>query len=187
VQFFVNSIWCVIIFSLRVVHVSTCGSHLVGLLHNARLVILYGFERVLRGEIALQDAAVYIQLGPPSDSQYLAFENGRIAAATAYGVFVLSPRHDTDEPRNSSPSAGTLISGIDISRAMSFNHCTTLGNISCLQMTDTGLFLTWDPDVTCSLEVGDFATYNRALENPEYHGPDDEAKSTVFGVDFVQV
>lgn len=62
---------------------SSNGSHLVALLHSSRLVIVYDFERLLRGEIALHNAVVDVQLGSTlASSEYLAFENGRIAVAT---------------------------------------------------------------------------------------------------------
>jgi hypothetical protein len=71
-----------------VAHVSDCGSHLVALLHSSRLIVLYNFERVIKGEISLQDAMEEIQLGPNYYSAiYLAFANDRIAVATVRPFF----------------------------------------------------------------------------------------------------
>jgi hypothetical protein len=68
---------------LLTVHVSSCGSHLVALLRRSRLLIVYNFECVIRGEIDLNDAIVDVQLGQPFySSVYLAFEDNRIAVAT---------------------------------------------------------------------------------------------------------
>lgn len=65
------------------VHVSRCGSHLVALLKGSILVVLYDFEKVIKGEVSMREVSLQIQLGPPYwSSRYLAFENDRVAVAT---------------------------------------------------------------------------------------------------------
>ena len=152
---------------------SSCGSHLVALLRRSRLLVLYDFERVVRGEIELNDAMVDVELGPSYYcSRYLAFENNRVAVATVrsfhtlstkpqiyiwrqiqgYGVFVLSiqptpdPLEVTEDPQPSDPSSRALPGRVSVCLALRFNDHPFLRRISCLQMTDTGLYLNWEPN-----------------------------------------
>ncbi|TFK33146.1 hypothetical protein BDQ12DRAFT_700895 [Crucibulum laeve] len=122
-------------------HVSTCGRHLVGLLSSSRLVIIYNFERIIRGEATLHDLALDVQLGSPrSASVYLAFENDRVAVVTHSGVFIITvdPSSQFHVKTKTPP---TLL----VSRIPTFIYPPFLASVSCLQMTDTGLFLNWTP------------------------------------------
>ncbi|KAJ7492108.1 hypothetical protein FB451DRAFT_1217016 [Mycena latifolia] len=120
------------------VHVSACGSHLVALLADSRLIIIPFFERTISGEADVRDIALEVQLGSPANvSRYLAFENGRVAVATGTGIFVVnldfeSARDSLDPPR------------ITIHRAAWFNAPVGLKSVTCLQMSPTCMFLNWE-------------------------------------------
>ncbi|KAJ8494397.1 hypothetical protein ONZ45_g13249 [Pleurotus djamor] len=73
-------------------HVSSCGSHLVVLLSSSRCLVIHDFERAVKGESTLHEITLDIQLGSPRfRSIYLAYEFGRIAVATASGIFIAQP------------------------------------------------------------------------------------------------
>ncbi|KAF7302497.1 F-box domain-containing protein [Mycena chlorophos] len=121
------------------VHVSACGSHLVGLLMTSRLVVIPHFQRLFNNQAQLTDIALDIQVGSPiSVGRYLAFENNRIGIATGTGIFVVSLAPDLDQP---TPTLRLQA----VHRIPWFNHSVALAGISCLQLSPTGLFVNWDP------------------------------------------
>ncbi|KAF4562491.1 hypothetical protein EYR40_004692 [Pleurotus pulmonarius] len=118
-------------------HVSPCGSHMALLLSCSRLIVVPDFQRIISGETTLRATALDIQLGSMRfQSIYLAYEHGRIAVATASGVFIV---HFTLGPD------GSHGSDITVHRVLRMARRVDLQYISCLQMTDTGLFVNCDP------------------------------------------
>ncbi|KAF9489180.1 hypothetical protein BDN71DRAFT_1531426 [Pleurotus eryngii] len=134
------------------VHVSPCGSHMALLLSCSRLVVVPDFERIISGETTLRAAALDIQLGSMGfQSIYLTYEHGRIAVATARGVFIVQFALGPD---------GSHGSEITVHRVVRMARYHDLLYISCLQMTDTGLF------VNCHLSPDperDSIAFNRQL------------------------
>ncbi|KAJ7292712.1 hypothetical protein C8J57DRAFT_1266839 [Mycena rebaudengoi] len=121
------------------VHVSACGSHLVALLASCRLIVIPFFERVIGGTMDLRDIALDIQLGSSIRfAHYLAFENGRVAVATSTGLFVVEFEATMDVVEHPF---------VSVQRAAWFNDPNSLNSISCLQMTETGIFFNWDTGV----------------------------------------
>jgi hypothetical protein len=158
------------------VHISSCGRHLAALLHSSRLVIIPDFERVVRDEVSFFDITLEVQLGSPDlSSRYLAYENGRIAVATVRtfgpsrthishldrtiqrtGIFIVRP--DFSNPSSETPTEwsnpptdqdGNVMPPctVEIVRIPCLSSRSSLGKVTCLQMTDTGLFLNWDPNM----------------------------------------
>ncbi|KAK0213128.1 hypothetical protein DFS33DRAFT_1286692 [Desarmillaria ectypa] len=124
------------------VHVSACGRHLVALLSSSRLLIIPYFERLVTGEAVLQNITLDIELGSRSRlSRYLAFENERVAVVTDTGLFVV--HWDLEKPPV-------------ICRAPIFGVMSALPEVTCLQMTDTGLYLTWKHPITTEVNEEDF-------------------------------
>ncbi|KAK0505071.1 hypothetical protein EDD18DRAFT_1316224, partial [Armillaria luteobubalina] len=124
------------------VHVSACGRHLAALLSSSRLLIIPYFERLITGEVELKDVTLDIELGSRSRlSRYLAFENERVAVVTDTGLFVI--HWDLEK----SPV---------ICRAPIFGVMSALPEVTCLQMTDTGLYLTWKHPITTQINKEDF-------------------------------
>ncbi|KAK0455503.1 uncharacterized protein EV420DRAFT_1336393 [Desarmillaria tabescens] len=116
------------------VHVSACGRHIAALLSSSRLLIIPYFERLITGEAELQNIILDIELGSRSRiSRYLAFENERVAVVTDTGLFVV--HWDMEKPP-------------EICRAPIFGVMSALPEVTCLQMTDTGLYLTWKHPIT---------------------------------------
>ncbi|KAJ7054042.1 hypothetical protein C8F01DRAFT_1374909 [Mycena amicta] len=117
------------------VHVSACGSHLVGLLMTSRLIVVPYFQRLFTEGVELGDIALDIQLGSPiSRAKYLAFAHGRIGVATGTGIFIIDVDFESD--------TGPCLRGIQ--RIPWFNESLALAGVSCLQMSPTALFLNWD-------------------------------------------
>ncbi|KAI4528181.1 hypothetical protein K525DRAFT_184731 [Schizophyllum commune Loenen D] len=148
----------------RVAHVSKCGRHLVGALSTARIVVVYNFERVLRGEAQLFDLAFEVQLGSGrTNTKYLAFEDDRICVATGRGIFVV---HVLEPPTDS-----TTRPRIIVTRVPWFNDPHRLNAISCLQMSDTGIWFNWqsrpEEDSPEALEEHEIEFYTSA-ENSAY-------------------
>ncbi|KAI5832332.1 hypothetical protein K523DRAFT_298387 [Schizophyllum commune Tattone D] len=176
-------------------HVSKCGRHLVGALSTARIVVIYNFERVLRGEAQLFDLAFEVQLGSGrTNTKYLAFEDDRICVATGRGIFVV---HVLEPPIDS-----TTRPRIIVTRIPWFNDPHRLNAISCLQMSDTGIWFNWQSrlleDSPGALEEHEIEFYTSAeysayrtrlpgghiMVLAEEMGPTDLVLSTVHSVNF---
>ena len=76
---------------------SPCGTILVALLVSGTAIIIRNLDRVVKGEIALADASVEIDLrdettNPFPYSVYLAFGDGRIGVATVSRYIRLASR-----------------------------------------------------------------------------------------------
>ncbi|KAJ3920345.1 hypothetical protein F5877DRAFT_77246 [Lentinula edodes] len=122
------------------VHVSSCGRHLVAMLASARVVVMENFQE---GPFSLYNRMVQIQLGASrSPSKYLAIHDDRVVVANNNGLFLfsLSAALEAKIKPDASPS-GTLV----ISRAPFFGYHVYMSNVTCLQLSDTGLYLNWDP------------------------------------------
>ncbi|KAF8221886.1 hypothetical protein L208DRAFT_1325601 [Tricholoma matsutake] len=151
------------------VHISTCGNHLAALLHSSRLLIMRNFERAVTDNISIYDLTVEVQLGSPRfSSRYLAYEDGRIAVATCTGIFIVRPEFlDSDLVPDAVPGQDEdenppLV--LEIMRIPSLVNRTCLSRVTCLQMTDTGLFLNWDPEVqTTSDDLSDLSLQGEPL------------------------
>ncbi|KAF8875089.1 hypothetical protein CPB84DRAFT_1796902 [Gymnopilus junonius] len=109
-----------------------------------------------------------VQLGPPSASTsvYLSYENGRIGVVTSNAVYVVIPTIPSSPPPSASspsqPSTSTSTSqsqalalrpkhlhptppSLSILRMPYFSNPSWLSEVSCLMMSDTGLYLNWNP------------------------------------------
>ncbi|KAG6852750.1 hypothetical protein C0991_009370 [Blastosporella zonata] len=168
------------------VHISPCGSHLAALMMSSRLIIIHDFERALQPNVDVFDLSLEVQLGSPSrSSRYLAFENGRISAVTKTGVYIVEP----DWPSLS--TGGDTPPKVSVFRVPVLGEPSCLGAISCLQMTDTGLFLNWDTDLLPvesdgSLELMDDIFYESLSDERLSAKPDNDPEhSTVVSVDFM--
>ncbi|KZT05451.1 uncharacterized protein LAESUDRAFT_743961 [Laetiporus sulphureus 93-53] len=151
-------------------HFSRDGRHLVGLLHTNKLVLICDFERVARGEIPLADAALEIEMagpllfkvGRPHHGVYLSFEHGRVCAVTTAGLFIFTldaTKHglfDLEAP-SVSTKLGLIGDYTSVPLETSFPHIAAcfvpgvddydaLSNVSCLQMTATRLYMTYQRD-----------------------------------------
>ncbi|KAI0079284.1 hypothetical protein K474DRAFT_1659353 [Panus rudis PR-1116 ss-1] len=90
--------------------------------------------------------------GHPGNSVYLAFEHGHVGVVSTSGVFVFT----TDASYHSIPGstdntaelARSPFPSLLACRAIPFDDEVNLGRVSCLQMTDSRLFLTYDPNIT---------------------------------------
>ncbi|KAF7437519.1 hypothetical protein PC9H_004361 [Pleurotus ostreatus] len=102
------------------------GSHMALLLSCSCLIVVPDFERIISGETTLRAAALDIQLGSMgSQSIYLTYEHGRIAVATASGVFIVQFALGPD---------GSYGSEITVHRVVRMARYHDLQYISCLQM-----------------------------------------------------
>ncbi|KAF8956222.1 hypothetical protein BDZ97DRAFT_1852767 [Flammula alnicola] len=155
------------------VHVSSDGQHFVAMLSGSRLIIMHHFESLLnkRAQNAAsrstrslsqreikeetkraqeeKDREIFehtldVQLGSPqaSSSIYLAYENGRIGVVTTNAVYIVTP---TIPPLPTTPRTTPNIQNLTVSRLPYFSNPSWLGAVSCLMMSDTGLYLNWNP------------------------------------------
>lgn len=100
----------------------------------------------------LEDVVLELELGSRlHHSRYLAFDGIRAAVVTDTGVFVIHVGHDK-RPY--------------VCRATLLDNPMALSEVSCLQMTDTALWLTWK----CPLYGGERVNFTDYLrESLEYH------------------
>ncbi|EDR04773.1 uncharacterized protein LACBIDRAFT_303972 [Laccaria bicolor S238N-H82] len=123
------------------VHVSPCGSHLVGLLSSSRLIIMPHFERAIHNQMDIFDLTLDVQLGSPhAQSVYLAYENNRVAVVTGTALFIV--HLPPFAPSSNFPATPPPIR---VFRVFSFLNPERLGSASCLQMSDTGIYLNCKP------------------------------------------
>ncbi|TFK24346.1 hypothetical protein FA15DRAFT_756614 [Coprinopsis marcescibilis] len=139
--------------SFCAVHISPNQRHLAILTRTSRLIFVPDFERVIYRRVRLFDVAVEVQLGSPrTGSVYLAYGckgNGKISVVTERGVFIVTP-YNLENKENQDQRHVELT----VHRVTPFfvdHH--RLRHISCLQMSDTGLWVTW-PRVAYE-DVGD--------------------------------
>jgi len=144
-------------------HVS--GNHLAALLSDCRVLLIKDFIQVADGKKQLSDSALEVCLYDPDShlgdkiSVYLAFEYERVAVVASSGVFVLtldaaryrliSPpttRGETKDIFNHSLLTDSPFPELLVSRIYPFDHAPLLSAVTCLQMTETKLFLTYDPE-----------------------------------------
>jgi hypothetical protein len=108
---------------------------------------------------------------------YHAFENGRVGVATVScfrfslslpkhyyqrnGIFIVIPHPSffSSAPLSSASPPPSVL------RVHALNEPFILENVSCLQMTETGLFVTWSPD--CLL-TRNFSMYPESLRRDIY-------------------
>ncbi|KAF5376923.1 hypothetical protein D9615_007333 [Tricholomella constricta] len=129
------------------VHISTCGSHLAALMLSSKLIIIHNFEEAFKHGVPIRELSLEIQLGSPChSSRYLTFENGRIGVATKTGVFVITSDWFEPSNRNNSRDTPPPPPRLSVFRVPDLADRSCLGAVSCLQMTDTGLFLNWEVD-----------------------------------------
>ncbi|KZT69695.1 hypothetical protein DAEQUDRAFT_669130 [Daedalea quercina L-15889] len=102
-------------------HVSRCGRHLVAMLADNRLLLVENFERVVRGQATIADAALELNITVPENDMfigiYLAYEFGRVSTSFRHLAGAYLPR---------------------------LRNKHVLINLSCLQMSAARLYLTWD-------------------------------------------
>ncbi|KAH9487465.1 hypothetical protein JR316_0001541 [Psilocybe cubensis] len=95
-----------------------------------------------------------VQLGAPSASSgiYLAYENGRIGIVTSNAIYiVIPPIPPPPSASNASTPLGIRrnrtidVPKLEVMRLPFFSNPSWLCEVSCLMMSDTGLFVNWNP------------------------------------------
>ncbi|KAF9255896.1 hypothetical protein L218DRAFT_937214 [Marasmius fiardii PR-910] len=121
------------------VHISSCGNHLVGMLSSSRLVIVRNFPSVPLFSVETQrESSIQVNLGTQfCAARYLAFEKGRVVCTTSSGLFIV----DVNEFLSPCPPSPPHI---QVYRIAEFNVFPLLSRVSCLQLSDSGLYLTWN-------------------------------------------
>jgi len=123
------------------VHVSECGCHFAALLDRCRLLVVYDFEKASNEEeLYSQTLDIPISDGLHESSIYLAFDYGRISVVTGRGVFIVEV--DESSLGNISNEAPILT----VCRVFQLTNLVSLDEVSCLMISDTGLYLNWIPD-----------------------------------------
>jgi hypothetical protein len=143
------------------VHASPCGQHIAIMFSYNRLLIIRDFQRILMPRtlnsrtptpnVTLRDIATEIHFTNLGDglqcSSYFAFWHNRIAVVCTAGVFVVhldSPlvtQGDVQHEPTSSLWPNLRVCSID-----GFNHSHYLEAVSCLQLSETGLFMAYDEE-----------------------------------------
>ena len=128
------------------------------------------FERAIHDQLTnIFDLTLDVQLGAPhAQSVYLAFENNRVAVVTVrllhlgilnqpqlnlkqgIALFIVHlPPFSSDSTMARTPP----VPHIRVFRIPFFLDPRQLRSVSCLQMSDTGLYLTWKPSYVDDEEV----------------------------------
>ena len=145
------------------------GSDLAILFTDSIIAVIRDFERVVKGHVGLNDVSILVSLLPsdisPAPATYLAFTNGKMAVASVCnglasggprlliyqqysGIYVIaldglenmSSHHAVDRTTGIHPS----IPNLAISAAFRFESKSVLQSPSCLQVTDTAVWFTWN-------------------------------------------
>ncbi|KAG7090469.1 hypothetical protein E1B28_009584 [Marasmius oreades] len=122
------------------VHVSACGNHLVALLSSSRIVIVRNFLLIPLSSVQAQkESSIQVDFGTQyCAARYLTFEKGRVVCASSVGLFIV----DVNEIL-ASPSLTSSELQVQVYRIPEFNVLSLLSRVSCLQLSDSGLYLTW--------------------------------------------
>ncbi|KAF6744594.1 hypothetical protein DFP72DRAFT_1078434 [Ephemerocybe angulata] len=136
------------------VHVSPDQKHLALLLSSSRLLFIPFFERVVAREVDFWDVVVDIQLGGVrTRSVYLSYgcgesgsggSAGRIAVVTEGGLFIVTPYLRVSKP----PAVPCTVREVDITvhrASPAFMDPRRLSRVSCLQMSDAGIWVSCAP------------------------------------------
>ncbi|KAH6911204.1 hypothetical protein BKA70DRAFT_1560335 [Coprinopsis sp. MPI-PUGE-AT-0042] len=147
---------------LIAVHVSPDQQHLALLTASSRLIFIPFFERVIYRQAKLYDIAIDIQLGSSaSASVYLAYgckSNPRISVVTDTGVFLITPYFTCSLEREVDLTIHRV--------APFFLDPDRLELVTCLMMSDTGLWLTWARGAgTDDTQEAERAMYTALLES----------------------
>jgi len=146
--------------------VSSSGKDLVALTGSGTFIWIPGFERLINHEANLSDIAVVLNFSPSSSdnfqdiSIYLALgeSNEKAAVATVSstnmhisirvkptsqraGLYVIS----LDPEINKLTAEPPPRPGVSVCRITRYEHNRHLSFITCLQMTNTGVFFNWYP------------------------------------------
>ncbi|KAG2342741.1 hypothetical protein BDR05DRAFT_1060161 [Suillus weaverae] len=132
-------------------HVSTSSKDIAVLAASGIFIWIPGFERLIHREVTLNDTATVLNFNASRDniaqdiSVYLALgeSNEKAAIATRKGLFIVSLDPETSKLTAEAPPRP----GVSVCRVAKYDHSRHLSFISCLQMTDTGLFFNWCPSL----------------------------------------
>ncbi|RXW18353.1 hypothetical protein EST38_g7509 [Candolleomyces aberdarensis] len=137
------------------VHISPCQNHLALLLSSSRLIFIPHFERLIRAEEDLWDVGVDVQLGSVRcPSVHLSYGGGeargggsagRVGVVTQQGIYVITPSLKQQSLSNSTSSSSARPVELIVMRlAPSFMDPSRLIDVSCLQISDTGVWVNYD-------------------------------------------
>ncbi|RXW18347.1 hypothetical protein EST38_g7514 [Candolleomyces aberdarensis] len=136
------------------VHISPCQNHLALLLSSSRLLFVPHFERLIKAEEDLWDVGVDLQLGSVGcPSVYLSYGSGeaqgggsagRVGVVTQQGIYIITPYLRQPFENSASPSFTRPVELIVMRLAPSFLDPRRLIDVSCLQMSDTGVWVNYD-------------------------------------------
>ena len=151
----------------RQVHVSSCGKHLAIMMLSNRVILVQDFWRLLTpSPVTLQRISkqidLYTDLPLLGVGGYLAYDRGKVAVAGPYGVFVLvldsifdrlrefdlPPKDDSLQSlQPTSPEHKPSWPNLRL-REVQFDDpkMFTSGIVSCLQLTETKLYLSVPSD-----------------------------------------
>ncbi|KAG2066979.1 hypothetical protein BDR04DRAFT_1105821 [Suillus decipiens] len=127
-------------------HVSSSGKDIVVLTASGIFIWIPGFERLFHREATLNDIATLLNFNASCDnirdvSVYLALgeSNEKAAIATRKGLFIVSLDPKISKLTAEAPPRP----GLSVCWVAKYDHSRHLSFISCLQMTDTGVFFNW--------------------------------------------
>ncbi|KAJ2928383.1 hypothetical protein H1R20_g8699, partial [Candolleomyces eurysporus] len=131
------------------VHISPCQNHLALILSSSRLLFIPHFERLIKAEEDLWNIGVDVQLGSVRcPSVYLSYgcgeaqgggSAGRIGVVTQQGIYIVTPYLKRPTTTTTRP-----VELIVMRLAPSFMDPRRLIDVSCLQMSDTGVWVNYD-------------------------------------------
>ncbi|OAX35083.1 hypothetical protein K503DRAFT_773852 [Rhizopogon vinicolor AM-OR11-026] len=134
--------------NFKAAHVSSSGKDLVVLTALGNFIWIPGFERLINREATLSEIAVVLNFSPfPDNSQdisiYLALGelNEKAAIATRKGLYIINLDPEISKFTAEAPSRP----GASVCRVMKYDNSLYLSLITCLQISDTGIFFNWHP------------------------------------------
>lgn len=139
------------------VHVN--GSDLAILFTDSTVAVIRDFERVIKGQIGLNNSSILVSLFPSnamsnSPATYLAFAKGKIVVTSHRAIYVIvldglknmniSP-FQVDNTIRMHPSFPDMT----VAAALRFGPKSVLHSPSCLQVSDAAIWFTWDHYIDC--------------------------------------
>ncbi|KZT25576.1 hypothetical protein NEOLEDRAFT_350573 [Neolentinus lepideus HHB14362 ss-1] len=127
-------------------HMSPSGRHLAVVNGDGLLFVIIDFARVARREAAFSQITLKINLGEIASNLTWGEDDKRLAVVTRGGIYLIDidPFRHRDCPEEGLSSLSSQKPRILVNRLAHFADASALDHVSCLQMSRTGLWVTYD-------------------------------------------
>ncbi|TFK47379.1 hypothetical protein OE88DRAFT_1666120 [Heliocybe sulcata] len=127
-------------------HMSPSGRHLATINGDGLLFIIFDVARVATGEAAFSQITLKINLGEIASNLAWGDDDNRLAVVTRGGIYIIDiePFRHRGYSEDGVSSLSSRKPQVLVNRLAHFTDASALDQVSCLQMSRTGLWVTYD-------------------------------------------